>query len=871
MTRRSFNILLAGLLLVSTAGGVLAQALPGLGSLPLYFVAQPPQDGIPQFLAGSRDSQVLISPGAVQFYRRAGAPMTAQVVGFNDRAQIQGEAELTGKFNYFQGADPAKWRASVPTFTRVRVTDIYPGISLVYHGNQDRLEYDFEVAPGASPAVITLRFTGTNNLAINDQGDLNVGLGAGAIRQPKPDIYQTVAGIRHEIAGGFRLVDERTVAFTVGAYDRSLPLVIDPILNYSTYFGGTAADSAQAVAVNTNDGSVFIAGYTLSQVSPNGKAFSTNGYRTNFLGGSVFGDAFVAKFDSNFNLDYFTYLGGNSDDCALALAVDHAGHAYVAGFTESANFPVVGSQPSYAGVPGLTNHISGPYLANFGYLPDGFVTELQPDGGSLVFSTYLGGNGEDAILGLTLDSADNVYVTGYTASTNLPVANPISFQLAGTNTHYLNYLACPQNYGVNFNGFVAKIASQGTNLDFCSYLGGNNIDIGTGIAVDGASNLYVAGYTSSTNFPNTNGFGSAWLNGYTNQSLYLPSSAPYDAFVVKLAPLNAAYNILYSTYLGGSNTDQAYGIAVDGSGAYVTGLTASSNFCYTATNVIHNGATNNSTGYAFTTNVFLTKLVTTNLNPFLANTPAVAYSLVFGGLLNDNGRGVAVDSQGNAFVTGSASSPTFPASNGFGLLRTNLIAYSDVFVTAFGPLGTNVLYSVLLGGNNNDFGYAIAVDQNSSVYVAGQTLSVNFPVTAAITNTSTTFTNTLIHSAWSPALSGPSDGFLAAIGLNSPAASLPLTITRDKTNYVSLTWPENYQFEPQISHFVLESATNLLRPLITVTNGSGTNTIVTQEPGTNWFPVTTPVILTSNLHLVVLPIFTNKNFFYRLNNTNYGN
>ena len=580
-----------------------------------------------------------------------------------------------------------------------------------------------------------------------------------------------------------------------------------------------------------------MAGYTLATVSAKGGSFSTNGYHTNFLGGSIYGDAFVAKFDTNFNLDYFTYLGGSSDDCALALAVDAAGHAYVGGFTESTDFPVVGSQSGYAGVPGLTNHISGPYLSHFGYLPDGFVTELQPNGSGLVFSTYLGGSGEDAILGLTLDSADNIYVTGYTASTNLPVVSPLAFQLAGTNTHYLNYLACPQNYGANFNAFVAKIATQGTNLDFCSYLGGNNIDIGTGIAVDGASNIYVAGYTASTNFPNTNGIGSTSLNGYTNQSLYLTTTAPYDAFVVKLGPLHAAYNILYSTYLGGSNIDQAYGIAADNTGAYVTGLTASSNFCYTATNVIQNGTTNDLTGYFYTTNVFLTKLVTTNLNPLLANTPSVAYSLVFGGLLNDVGSGVAVDSKGNAFVTGYAASPTFPASNGFGLLLTNLTGNSDVFVAAFGPLGTNVLYSVLLGGNNNTFGNGIAVDQNSSVYIVGQTLSANFTATTAVTNFPTV-------NAWSAVPSGSLDAFLSKIQLDFPRN---LAISRlQKTNQVTLSWLYSTVIDPNMAGYALQGSTNLTQ--------------------TNWVNLN-GVTLTNNINSLTLSA-TNRYEFFRLYNTN---
>jgi len=861
MTRRNLNFLLAGLLVFSTVGGAFAQALHALGGLPLYFVAQPARDGIPQFLASSRDTQVLISPGMVQFNRRNQADIQAQLLGANPRAAIHGEAELAGKINYLQGNGSIAWRTSVPTFDRVRVDNLYPGISALYHGNQSHLEYDYQISPGSSPALIQLRFAGTDKIAVNSAGELELFAGTGEIRQPKPEIYQTVAGVRREITGGYRLVDDQTVAFTIGDYDPAQPLVIDPILYYSTYFGGNSSDAALAVAVNTNDGSFFVAGQTMSSKNPSGLPFSTtNAYKTNFLGGSVWGDAFVAKFDKNYNLVYLTYLGGSSDDYATALAVDAAGHAFVAGKTTSADFPVTNRISGLVGVPGLTNHIGGPGLNTGGNVPDGFLAELETNGASLIYSTFIGGSAEDGILALAIDDVDDVYVTGYTLSTNFPCTNAILFSLAGGYTNQsLNFLACPYSY-INYNAFVAEIASQGTGLVFSSYLGGTNLDAGTGIAVDRRHNIYVTGYTASTNFPCTNAF-QPYLNQSTNN---LSTQINYyynvfDAFVAKIAPAPSNYHLLYSTFLGSTNSEQANAIKVDDTGAYVTGYTASSNYYNTRINVIFGGVTNSYNGASGITNVFVTKIVTTNLS--LVNTSSIAWSVVFGGYNRDVGNGLALDPKGDIFVVGTALSASFPGTNGFGLFQTNKAGNGDVvFVTAFGPDCTNLLYSGFLGTYNNNYGLGIAVDQNSTAYVVGQSYAGNFPVTTAVTNVP----GVGIHSAWSSGLSGISDGIVAAIGFSPVPFEPTLSITRNKTNSVTVTWPDNYQLEPYVSQFVLESTTNLLATSVAFTNLFPTNRL---GPGNYWLPVPSTVSLTTTSRYVAQPI-TNSLKFFRLFNTN---
>ena len=326
----------------------MAQTATPFGGMPLYFEANRGQAGASvQFLARGRDSQFLISPAEAQIVlcKAAAEPATVrmQFIGANPQAQIRGDAALSGKINYLTGNDPAQWHTGVPTFAKVRVDGIYPGIGLVYYGNQQQLEYDFEVAPGANPDAVRIHFTGPDKIAVNAQGELVLTLNGSEIRQPKPVMYQMVNGARREISGGYRLVDAHNLAFDVGSYDPGLPLVIDPILSYSTYFGGNMGETAWSVKVDTNDGSIYIAGQTFSTQFTNWPV-PPGAYQTNFNGGTLSGDAFVAKFDSlGTNLIYFTYLGGSADDFAVDLAVDGAGHAYVTGFTDSTNFPILES------------------------------------------------------------------------------------------------------------------------------------------------------------------------------------------------------------------------------------------------------------------------------------------------------------------------------------------------------------------------------------------------------------------------------------------------------------------------------------------------------------------------------------------------
>ncbi|MGA3164061.1 MAG: SBBP repeat-containing protein [Verrucomicrobiota bacterium] len=750
-----------------------AQTMTTPGNLPLYFEDNRGQTvGPAQFVAHGRDCQFLISPSESRLIlcktdaisgKISSCAVRMQFVNANAQAQIRGDAEQSGKINYLIGNDPARWRTGMATFAQVQVEQLYPGINLIYYGNQQRLEYDFTIAPHANPEQIAIRFAGVDKISVSPQGELILTIGKDEICQPKPLLYQTVNGSRKEISGGYKIVDAHTVTFDIGNYDHSLPLVIDPILSYSTYFGGNYGETAWSVAVNTNDGSIYMAGQTFSTQFTNWPV-PPGAYQTNYHGGQYAGDAFIAKFGNlGTNLIYFTYLGGSGNDRATSIAVDNSGNAYVTGYTDSTNFPATGIR----GLLTSTNISGTP--DELGYSVDAFVAELNSSGSNLVYSAYLGGSGMDGGNGIALDSSNNVYVTGFTFSTNFPTTtNAFQKHIGVASGIWQPYF--------NGNAFVVEISTSGTNLLYSSYFGGTNCDEGEGIALDNSNCVYVTGFTASTNFPTTNWF-QRYLNGWTN------------AFIAKFTP--SCTNLVYSSFLGGMNRDVANGIAVDNQGAaYVTGWTTSTNFPNTVAS-LPNGLINNvNYGYNVTTNAFLTKIT----NGVQA---AIAYSAVFGGtnLNTDIGYGVAVDPAGNAFVVGTTTSTNFPVTtnnipDASGFLRATNSGGNDVFVMAF----TNtpaLLCSAYLGGSSADFGYGIAVDPADNAYVVGTTSSTNFPTL----------------NAFQSSRNGTNDAFLAKIFLDPPILALSA-----KNGQIQVAWPSS-PFEPELSRiFKLESNTNFMSP-----------------------------------------------------------
>ena len=691
------------------------QLVQALGNLPLGFEPNQGQtDARVKFLSHGRGYALFLTAdeAVLALYRSAKssdstATLHMKLQGANPATNVVAGGQLPSKSNYFIGSSPSKWRANIAHYAQVRYENIYPGVNLIYYGNQQQLEYDFTLAPGADPETIALSFEGLQRrsaspaLRINSEGDLLVAVGSGEVRLHKPVAYQPAKGSRAGSAGRdfveahYVFKGNSTVGFEVASYDPSRALIIDPVLSYSTYLGGTADDAGYGIAVD-GSGSIYVTGSTGSI------DFPTEAPEQTASGGSV--DTFVAKVQAGGSaLVYSTYLGGNAFDSGTGLSVDGSGDAYIVGYTSSINFPTTSgaAQTSYGGGQS-----------------DAFLAKLSADGSALTYSTYLGGSDADYGRALAVDSSGDAFVTGDTQSADFPTASPLQAALAG-----------------NSDAFVTELDPTGSSLVYSTYLGGGGADVGEGIALDSSGNAYVAGYTFSTDFPTAHPIQSAIAGGV-------------DAFIAKLNSAGSAFG--YSTYFGGSGTDQALAIAVDSSGnAYITGNTTSANLPATA------GAL--STTYQGNGDAFFAKLN--------AAGSSVLYSSYLGGVDSDSGIGIAVNSSGNIYLTGSTRSSNFPTASAFqttfggGTCGTG--SCFDAFVSQVDASGGSLVYSSYLGGSSADYGYAITLDSSGNAYVTGSTASPNFPATGGVLQPGYAGTG------------GKGDAFVVKVGpANAPGLSL---------------------------------------------------------------------------------------------------
>lgn len=640
-----------------------ASAAPALyGRVPLHFERNDGQaDPRVRFIARGLGYGLFLSPGEVVIaleqggrgpHSTQGAPRRSGVarlklVGADARAEITGGGPLPGRSHYLLGEDPRAWRTDVPHFERVGYRGVYPGVDLVFYGSQGTLEYDFVVAQGADPRAIRME-VGADAVRLDDAGRMILETAAGEIVQEAPVAYQTIGGRRQPVGARY-VLDGRIARFEVASYDRRLPLVIDPVLRYSSYLGGSLSDVGWNIAVDRAR-NVYVAGRTASTNLPTVGALQAAN-----RGGE---DAFVTKISPTGTLVYSTYLGGNGADAAFDIAVDLAGNAYVAGETSSTNFPTTAAlQGARAG------------------LFDAFVSKINAAGSALVYSTYLGGAADDRVQGIAVDGAGSVYVAGYTLSTNFPTANAIQAASGG-----------------GFDAFAARLNAAGSALLYSTYIGGSGLDFGHDAALDAGGQLHVAGYTTSTDFP-------------TAGAIQAANAGGSDAFVAKLDTAGAAF--VYSTYLGGSADDVAWGVATDPTGAgYVVGQTSSANFPTAAAYQGTRGGL---------IDAFAAKLT--------AAGDALRFSTYLGGLSNDSAYAVTARS-GNAQVAGVTESSNFPVARPMQATRSGR---SDVFLTRFEATGNNVVYSTYLGGPDWDDAYGVAEDGLSTVYVTGETTSTAFP------------------------------------------------------------------------------------------------------------------------------------------------
>jgi hypothetical protein len=746
-----------------------ARALEAYGKLPLNFEENAGQSDTPvRYLAHGAGYAVFLTDGAMTLrldraqngekgdsaaFLNASTGATAQdkraaVLRFtlarsNRHPAIQGLEIQPAHSNYFIGNDPAKWHRNVPQFSRVRCQDVYPGIAVVYYGNQGRLESDFVVAPGADPRPIALRIEGANSYKLDSNGDLVMTTPAGEVSLQHPYAYQEIDGARHEVTANYVPSDDGLFGVNVGSYDTQHALVIDPVVAYSTFLSGsTGATFGSAIAVDSAGNAYIVGATTATDFPVTSSAFqkvlnaASNGQS----------NAYVTKLNPTGTAQVFsTYLGGSGTtgrgDGGNAIAVDASGNVLVVGATPSTDFPIVSS--------------SAFQVVNNGTPVNCFLTKVDPTGSTLLYSTYLGGSGSDSCSAIALDSNGNAYMTGTATSTNFPVTPGTAIQTTG------------KSLGSAFVTRINTTNSGSGSLIYSTLLGGSKADGGNGIAVDSSFNAYITGKTTSPDFP---------ITSATAFQTAMKGTAG-NAFISEVST-TAANSLIYSTYLGGTATnnpgqlglgDFGAGIALDRTfNVYAIGNTESADFPTTA------GSFQATPGNSAQT-AFVARLNTTK-----SGAASLVYSTILGGSVFDNGTAITVDSLGNAYLTGGTQSTDFPVTPAGPQQQLNG-TLEDIFVSVLDPTGSSLLFSTFYGGTNSDSGSGIALDTASipNIYVAGTTLSKDFltsPGAFQVTfKTGSAFALKLSPAAATGVLTAPASLNFGNQPVNTPSS--PLTVT----------------------------------------------------------------------------------------------
>ncbi|MFI8684689.1 SBBP repeat-containing protein [Rossellomorea sp. NPDC077527] len=649
-----------------------------------------------------------------------------------------GRTELSGKINFYQGSDSKNWHTNITPYGEVVYNNVWEGIDLHFHGKEGKFKYEFLVQPRCKVEDIQFTYKGFENLFVDNEGNLRIQTHIGEVVDKRPLSFQGKGKELKQIDTKFKLSDYNLQIISLGFtlednYDPHIPLLIDPGLVFSSYLGGAGGEDGYSISTDST-GNAYVTGQTNSLDFPTLNAFQP------IYGGNT--DAFITKVDPAGNLIYSSYLGGNGGDSGDRIVTDNLGNAYITGFTNSTDFP-----------------IQNAFQPTFGGNGDCFVTKLSPLG-SLIYSSYLGGSGGEFGLSISIDSTGNAYVTGETGSLDFPTQNAFQSTFGGFidafvtkinpigDLIYSSYLGGTQSefggsiltdsignayiYGVTestnfptqnafqstFGGvsdvFITKVGPTGS-LIYSTYLGGTDFEFGESIDIDSIGNAYITGYTASSDFPTQNAF----------QSTY---GGNIDAFVTKLNPTG---DLIFSTYLGGTDAENGYRIITDSTGnAYITGYTASSDF-----------PTQNAFQPTFGggNDAFVTKV---------SSMGGLIYSSFLGGTDGEFGNSISSDSTGNAYIMGTTNSINFPTQNAF---QPNYGGNGDIFVTKVNPTG-GLIYSSYLGGAEYEFGYQIITDSNGNGLVTGYTQSQNFPT----------------QNAFQPNLEGSRDAFITKIGLICP-------------------------------------------------------------------------------------------------------
>jgi len=725
-------------------------------SVPLSFEPNQGQSGPQvQFLSRGSGFAIFLAPGEVGLNLEKPAPSTGKertahssadslrmsLIGANHKADGVGLERQGGTVSYFIGNDPQNWRTGIPTYSKVEYSQIYPGVDLVFYGNQRQLEYDLVVAPGTDPGSIAWRIEGAR-AGIDAGGNLRLSMPNGAAVFRKPVAYQMSGGKKTPVEGAF-VVSGDQVGFRLGRYDRSKELVIDPVLSYLTYLAGTGSDqisqitgpgilqngTAQGLAIDAQ-GSAYVTGRTASTDFPTKSAYQNQKASSKGTAPS----AFVTKFSPDgSSLVYSTYLGGTNWDYAYAIAVDSSGSAYVTGYTQSSDFPITPGAYQTVCSPQPNNKSSSANAAGNGCLGTNnsvFVTKLNPAGNSLVYSTYLGGYGGGYGTAIAVDSAGRAYVAG---NENAPCNTSYGFQACFPTTAGATIKTIDGNNVTDFS-FAAVLDPGGANLLYSTLYGDLNglktstttsrgATYATGITVDSNGFFYLIGNTEAGKLPGTAG-------------AYQPSGAPLDGtgsfvtafrgFIAKFYPVtsNTGPYLAACTYLGGktgNTSDFLSGVAVDSSGyVHVVGYTNSADFPVTSgaygTVCAPGGGT-------------CAAAHVTRLNPTLS---AISWSTYVGSSRHDGADNlydtgpIQLDGKGDVYITGVAN-PSFPMFNSVG---PAMCCNGAQVVVELDPSGSNLLFSTSISSGLDSMQTAgLAVDSAGNIYVAGNNLGANLPTT----------------------------------------------------------------------------------------------------------------------------------------------
>ena len=724
------------------------QIQASLARLPISFEPNQGQgDSAAKFVAHGRGYGLYLTPseavltlpeGSNNHLRQAAVEM--QLTGANQQPEVVGADRLAGHSNYFIGNDPSRWLRNIPQFGRVQYHEVYSGIDLAFYGNQNQLEYDFEVSPGSDARQIELNFKGATNVSVAKNGDLVLGVDGRELRFEAPHVYQKLPAGTQTVAGSFVMRGKNRAGFEVGPYDRSRALVIDPVLAFASYLGGAGDESCTAITGATagfvphcpaiavdSGGRIYVAGATTS-------TGTFSGVTPTVIGTMGTADIFVSRVSlgstggvTTSTLDYVTYIGGASGiQYPTGIGVDSGFNVYVAGTTNSATYPTTPSAFQTAAVAPGSNHA--------------FVSKLDSTGSVNLYSTYLSGSGVDTVSNMALDSLGRVYVIGTTTSPDFPTTiGALQAHAAATNQFFFAKL----NPALN----------TANSLQYSTYIGGstpaNGVVVGGAVAVDANFNVYLAGGTNFTDM----GTPQPWIaNAYKSGE-----QGGLDVWAAKLnaPPANTQqYALDYGTYFGGTGTDVAYGVATDGTDTYITGSTTSTNITVPNTTLAFQSA--NGGGIS---DAFVAKFGVPAISGTTQGTVPLDYFSYLGGSAQDAGLSIAADTLGNAYVTGLTAG-NFHTANAF---QSGFGGGSfDAFVARLNTTGTSTTASTstssYLGGSGTDIGTSIALDSSLNTYVTGETAGT-FPTMSPLTG--------------GGSLSGPSDAFVAQLGPNTAALTMP--------------------------------------------------------------------------------------------------